>query len=474
VSKKISQAGIIGQQGINIIEGIVLKMGFLWYPTGGVEAGIDGFIEIRDTETGEVTNCIIQVQSKATQNSRFQAENETNFEYSCKDKDLEYWLQGNAPVILIVMRISTQEAFWISVKDYFQDSKRRKSRKILFDKVKDRFDVNARSALINLAIPQNSGLYLAPLPKREKLYSNLLRISKLSEFLYTAEATTQDESKAFSILQKFGRDLGQEWLLKENFVLSFHDLREPPWSKICDRGTVEEHGVGEWSLSNRLERQQEFVWLLNKALREKVKSDLSFYQKRQKHLYYFKPTDDLSKRRYYYKSLSKKTHRDVFLPYFKKKSTELKKKSAELKKKSTEIEKKSTEIDYYRHSAFEGQFIRVESNWFLEITPTYIFTTEGYTNHKFEQEKLSGIKRLEKNAAVFGQLIMWAEYLSTPAQVDLFQSRYPFLEFDCLETFDIEVGIDDSTWLGHEDEETTEVMNNDLNELPLFKFQNEN
>jgi hypothetical protein len=35
-------------------------------------------------------------------------------------------------------------------------------------------------------------------------------------------------------LQKIGRDLGQEWLLKENFVLSFHNLREPPWTEICD------------------------------------------------------------------------------------------------------------------------------------------------------------------------------------------------------------------------------------------------
>ena len=32
-----------------------------------LEAGIDGYIEIRNASTGEVTNCIIQVQSKATE-----------------------------------------------------------------------------------------------------------------------------------------------------------------------------------------------------------------------------------------------------------------------------------------------------------------------------------------------------------------------------------------------------------------------
>ncbi|MEH2329723.1 DUF4365 domain-containing protein [Nostoc sp.] len=449
--KKIGQSDIIGQQGINIIEEVVLSMGFLWYPTGGIEAGIDGIIEIRDFQTGEVANCILQVQSKATQKTHLQAENENSFEYRFEERDIDYWLQGNAPVILIVVKTSTKEAFWVAVKDYFCDAKRRQSKKVTFDKRFNRFDVNARDALIKLAVPQNSGLYLAPRPKLEKLYSNLLRVSQLAEHLYTAYTFTEDESKAYSALQKVGRNLGQEWLLKENFVLSFHDLRQAPWTEICDLGTVEQHGVDEWSLSNRLERQQEFVWLLNKVLREKVKEDLSFDQKKK--CYYFKPTNDLSTRRYYYRSLSKKTHRDVFQPYLKK---------------------NSTEIAYYRHSAFEKQFIRVDSDWFLEITPTYFFTRDGYTKDKFEKEHLSGIKRLEKNPAVFGQVIMWAEYLITPAQGDLFIQNYPFLQFfDQLEEFEIEVGIDDDIWLRNEDDETTALLEESLNDLPLFKINNE-
>lgn len=421
-------------------------MGFLWYPTGGVEAGIDGLIEIRDAETGEVTNCVIQVQSKGTQQDRLQAEMDNSFEYRCKDRDLDYWLQGNAPVILIIARIQSREAFWVSVKDYFRDPKSRKSKKIVFDKQRDRFDVNARNALIQLAIPRTSGVYLAPRPKQEKLYSNLLRVSQLPQHIYTAYTATEDESKAYSTLQKIGRELGQEWLLKENFVLSFHDLRQTPWSEICDCGTVEQHDTAEWSRSNRLERQQEFVWLLNKTLSEKVKDDLLF--DRKKELYYFKPTANLSVRTYCYQSLEKKTQRDVFQPYFKK---------------------NSQEIAYYRHSAFEGQFIRVESAWFLEITPTYFFTRDGYMRDRFEQEHLSGIKRLEKNSAVLGQLVMWAEFLITPAQGDLFISSYPFLGFDQLEEFEMGVGIDDKAWLHSEDDEAIAVLEDTLNDLPLFR-----
>ena len=43
-------------------------MEYLFYESGGVEAGIDGSIEIRDPETGEVANQIVQFQSKATGN----------------------------------------------------------------------------------------------------------------------------------------------------------------------------------------------------------------------------------------------------------------------------------------------------------------------------------------------------------------------------------------------------------------------
>ncbi len=51
-AKKIHRSSVTGQQGVNLIEKAVLGMGYLWYPTGGTEAGIDGSIEIRDPETG--------------------------------------------------------------------------------------------------------------------------------------------------------------------------------------------------------------------------------------------------------------------------------------------------------------------------------------------------------------------------------------------------------------------------------------
>ena len=136
--KKILHADIIGKQGINLIEKICLEMGFLWHPTG-LEAGIDGYIEIRDNRSETVTNCIVQVQSKATEQTGDEVA-----EFCCAPKDLEYWLNGNAPVILIRSRPKTGEAYWVSIKEYFRDPSSRKSGKVNFDKTKDRFDAAPR------------------------------------------------------------------------------------------------------------------------------------------------------------------------------------------------------------------------------------------------------------------------------------------------------------------------------------------
>ncbi len=448
--KKIGKRDITGQKGINVIEEVVLEMDFLWYPSGSVEAGIDGYIEIRDGETEEVSNLIIQVQSKATTKPKSLGEDDSKLEYRCDQRDLEYWLQGNAPVILVIVKVETREAYWTSIKDYFQDPEKRRSRKVIFNKVKDRFDASARTALTNLAIPRNSGIYLAPRPKKEKLYSNLLKVSGFGERLYTGYTSTEDQSKAYSKLLKIGQSLGQEWLLVDNLILSFHDLRQHPWSTICDSGTVEEHDVEDWAQSHISEHQRQFVWLLNKALREKVNDELLFDQKKK--CYYFKPTHDLTTRKYNYHSLLKKASRDVFLSYDKK---------------------TSKEIAYYRHSAFEGQFLKIESDWFLEIKPTYFFTRDGFTRDKYDWDHLSGIKRIEKNAAVFGQLVMWAEYLITPVQGNLFFSPYPFLQFDKLEEFEVDVGIDDSTWVRNEESDVAGLIEDSVNELPLFKLSHE-
>src|SRR5215203_1216999 len=58
--KKIGRSNIVGEQGVALVRGVILSMGFIFYETGGVEAGIDGVIKLRDEDSGQVRNMILQ------------------------------------------------------------------------------------------------------------------------------------------------------------------------------------------------------------------------------------------------------------------------------------------------------------------------------------------------------------------------------------------------------------------------------
>lgn len=384
--KRIDQRDITGDRGIALIHSIVGEMGFVWNPTG-IEAGIDGYIEIRDTVTGEMTNFVIQVQSKATDKD-FQAETIDGFDYYCDARDLDYWMGGNAPVILIRSRPSTNEAYWVSIKDYFKDLSKRATKKVHFDKVKDKFDAKCKDGLVELAKPSASGIYLAPLPKTEKLVSNLLPVLSFGEKIYIAETKYRSPKTLWEKLRGLVKEPGNEWILNNKQIISFHDLNEFPWSEIC-LGAAEEFDAEEWAYTTELEKRNIFVQLLNLALSQKLSPDVRLEKKLG--YYFFAATKNLAPKELSYKSLIQNTSRVVFQGYKKKKDP--------------------TQISHYRHSAFFGQFYCFDNKWYLEISPTYHFTWDGYKPSLFREDQLTGIKQLERNSAVLGQVVMWGEYL---------------------------------------------------------------
>jgi hypothetical protein len=161
-AKGISNETLLGQRGVNIVERIVLEMGFVWNPIH-IESGIDGIIEIRDASTGETRNKIIQVQVKAV--SKFAAEQSDGFSFSCERAHIGYWLGGTARVILIVCAPDTDEVYWKDLKTYFSLSENRNRCTVRFSKTTDQFSVSCRSALLSVAQPEG-GLALGPLPKK--------------------------------------------------------------------------------------------------------------------------------------------------------------------------------------------------------------------------------------------------------------------------------------------------------------------
>jgi hypothetical protein len=184
--KKVTRQTLIGEGGIALIHRRVTEMGFLFHPRR-VDHGIDGHIDLVDPTTSEVLNLVLLVQSKAS-GLPFPAETETGFQYTCDENDLNYWLSGNAPVILILSHPDREEAWWVDIKAELSDPRRRATRTVTVDKHRQIFDATAASELLRRAVPKDSGLFLATSPKRETLTSNLLSITAMPTTIYLAPA----------------------------------------------------------------------------------------------------------------------------------------------------------------------------------------------------------------------------------------------------------------------------------------------
>jgi hypothetical protein len=436
-----TQKTLTGQAGVNLIEKRVLQMGWVWNATN-IDAGIDGYIEIRDPVTGRATNIILQVQSKAL--SSFTGETAEKLEYVCAEKDLEYWMSGNAPVILVVSRPDTDEAYWVSIKDHFRKAPARKDRRVVFKKALDKFDAAAREALQRIAMPRDRGIYLTPPPRTEQLYTNLLEVAEFPPDMYRAH--TDHDGREIRRALGWGDGAPDEWIVKRNEVVSFQPLEGSTWDELIDAGTVDRFNTSEWAFADDADRENLFRELIFRSLRSKLrKLRVSYF--REDDYFYFSATGDLKPRRVTYKSLKKTATRTVFQGFAAKDDP--------------------ARMKFYRHAAFSGQFYRFNNVWYLAITPTYHFTFDGWKRLIWYESKLKGIKALERNPAVLGQVVMWAALLAdneSPLFAPYHKSQ---LVFGGLVSNPIGAGLNDSWWLWNEEDDDMRKASSEVLELPL-------
>lgn len=411
---------LIGQRGVNLIERIVLDMGSRWVPSPVLDVGIDGVIELCDPTTRAALGIVLHVQSRATE-ERFTAETAESLEYLCQERDLDYWMQGNAPVVLVVSRPGSDEAYWVSVKDYFADAKRRAGRRVVFNKTRDRFSPGAFHDLMRTGTSREVGIYLAPPRTRERILTNLVTVRSFGDRVFVADTDYRTRGELWDALKREGYDGGGEWFAKERRLVSFLDLREPPWPKVCDRGSVDDFGVDEWAQAEDPDRVRDFVRLLNSALREKLYPLVRFWS--DEDVFAFTAGPGLRERRIR-RTGARSGGRVVFSEY---------------------VSKRSSRRVAYRHLAFDAQFRRYGDRWYLEIVPTYLFTTDGRQVAGRNGEYVAAMKRLDRNEAVRGNLSTCVEVLTRAP--GFFAGDYPYLSFGGLVELDLDVGINDQAWL---------------------------
>jgi len=418
--KTISEQGITGQLGVNLIERIVLDMGSRWTPSGPNEVGIDGYIELFDPSTKRPLGTTVAVQSRVV--SSPQNETAESFDYWCRASDLEYWLSNNIPVVLIVSKPSSNEAYWVPIQQYFAAPARRGSNRVTFFKTEQQFTKDSLEQLLRVAVARST-VYVAPLLRKERLQSNLLALVGVPDRLFVAGTDCRTGREVWGAIRRLKADVDGAWVAWERKLFSFHDLGEQPWAEICEAGTLESFAAADWSESDDAERQRLFVHLLNQTLRAQLRPTVSFFRNED----CFAITG--KERKLAYASLKRQSRISVITKY-------------------TSTAKDGTKFDRWRHLAFRGQFRRLNGRWYLEITPTYRFTRDGVDLDLFHEDQLKGIKRIEGNRAVLSAIMFWADYLK-PKET-LFFSQKPPLTFGNLATFDIEVGVDDGKWLSRD------------------------
>jgi len=148
-------------------------MGYLFHPRR-VDHGIDGHIDLVAPGTQEVLNLVLLVQSKAS-GLPFTYETDASFQYTCNENDLNYWLSGNAPVILILSHPERDEAWWVEVKAELADPKRRASRTVVVDKHRQVVNASAAPQLLRRTVPKDKGVFLATPPKPDPDHLSLLK-----------------------------------------------------------------------------------------------------------------------------------------------------------------------------------------------------------------------------------------------------------------------------------------------------------
>jgi hypothetical protein len=399
-----------------------LGIGFQFDGRSRLEAGIDGIAEVMDD--GRPLARMIAVQVKATESGSYTSEDDKGFSYLLKPKDLNYWRGSNLPVIIVLYRRSDESFYWQEVPSGVMEADRR----LQFDKHRDILDKNAVNRLAALTVPKAGfGYYVPPLGGGEEALVNILPIV-LPPDIYVA--STPHSGRTATALLLEGDGLARfDWVINGGSFWSFHDPRTSPCQDIVDLDQVEAIDSSYLAFHEDLEEQNNFAFLLKQTLRHQVRKDLNWEKERK--LLYFRALEKNASRRFYYEASRNKTHADVVNVIASK--------------------KEEGRVEFVRHHAFVPRFELLDDQWFLVVTPTYYFTTDGLTPHSYPQALLAGKKRMDNSASLRGQVIMWHRFLTQNERAagDLFgrdAEPEPCLRFESPPQISLETRVPEDVW----------------------------
>jgi hypothetical protein len=284
-------------------------------------------------------------------------------------------------------------------------------------------NIGAGEALMEASIGDEAEAAQHSLRKSERLLSNLLVITSFGPTLWLADSQFVKPEDVKDALLKATPTPPHEWVLYEKRLYSLRNLGDECWRSACVTSTIRATDASVWSATADKDRRAIVLHLLRRTLEARLWPDVRYRD--DVRCYAFAPSTDLSPRVISYGGASRRSAVTVFKGYSTKGRT-----------------------TYYRHLGFSSHFRSFDGQWYLEISPTYVFTSDGKSLYRYHQDRLQDIKRYDRNRAVLSQVLLLADYLR--GHDDLFTKKYPYLLFGSLLEFNTEVGIDESMWMRRE------------------------
>lgn len=420
--KQVSKSQITGQRGELLVADRTLAMGFIFDERNRLETGIDGTIELRDPVTEQTLAQWIGAQVKTTDSDRYSYEDDAGFEYLLKPDDLAYWRGANIPVIIILVRLSDASMYWKPV----DAGQLTEPRRLRFDKAADRYEKSAADRIAALCIDKNRlGSHVPPMLTGEPVHLTMVRII-LPERIFVGASLFGSRREAAKELAQADPRAPFDWVVRDRRFISFRDPEGTALTEIVDEGSVEAVETEAVSLSDDTDEENAFIDLLRRTLSVQLDDRLSY--DREARALYFQAPGHNRPLKISYQSLVKGTSAEVV----------------------TLWRGKDGRVGSVRHHAFVPRFQRIGDDWYLSVTPTFVFTRDGHRPHPDAGALIAGKKKKEKNGAIRGQFIMWRDVLMKSGQASdgLFgaSGRYAPLRFEALPPVLMPRAVPEAAW----------------------------
>jgi hypothetical protein len=372
------------QQGLIFVQQMALALHAIWRPTPNDDYGFDGELEL--TRDGVVTGYILKAQVKSGP-SYMHNKSASGFDFYVSPSDADYWAKTNMPVMLIVCDPGTKQGYWVDVKKYAKEhSEFSETHTIRFLFRSNLLSAESILDISEAAIPDEVDRTEFLIDQiREKLHSNLLPLVAAPARIFEAEYSLRRLADADETGLRLSKNTSGKYVGfadptgPASAVRSLIDpatVRETRYPEYLRRSGTRNFVIGKWN--DAIHAQ-----LFRRGLIQKDKDT-----------YYFPPEEDGSARKLTWESTRGRTpERQVAYPY---------------------IGKKSQTTAFWVHHALRAAFSEIGGQYFLRLTPAYVFSHDGKKLIAGKEAGTLTTSRTSKdrNYQVLNHLMFWLWYLA--------------------------------------------------------------